>query len=75
MKKKLLLLTIFTLTVSNNMDAIAAPSKMLNPITKESQSSPRAEETKWCYRIVNGQLQKRLYSITYGKWLTDWINL
>lgn len=37
--------------------------------------APRAEETEWYFRIFNGQNQKRLWSITYGKWLTDWINV
>ncbi len=35
----------------------------------------RAEETCWCYRVHNGMLQTRLWSITYGKWLTDWIDV
>lgn len=34
--------------------------------------SPRAEETEWKYRIVDTKLQKRLWSITYMKWLTEW---
>ena len=35
--------------------------------------SPRAEETQWVYRINNGYREMRLWSITQGKWLTDWI--
>ncbi len=35
----------------------------------------RVEETEWYYRINNGHYEKRLWSITYGKWLTDWIVL
>lgn len=31
-----------------------------------------AEQTEWRYRVVDGKPQKRLWSITYGKWLTDW---
>ena len=31
-----------------------------------------AEQTEWYFRIVDGRLQKRLWSITWGKWLTDW---
>ena len=34
----------------------------------------RAEQTKWYYRTHDGKLQKRLWSVTYGKWLTDWID-
>ena len=34
---------------------------------------PYAEESKWYYRDVNGRQQKRLWSRTYGYWITDWI--
>lgn len=40
-----------------------------------TQVTPRAEQTEWRHRIVNGQWQKRLWSITEGKWLTDWIDM
>lgn len=39
----------------------------------ESTIEPRLEETEWVYRVYNGNLEKRLWSNTYGKWLTDWI--
>jgi hypothetical protein len=32
-----------------------------------------AEETEWRYRVVNGALEKRLWSITQRIWLTDWM--
>lgn len=35
-------------------------------------AQPRAEQKEWRFRILNGIRQKRLWSITYGKWLTDW---
>jgi hypothetical protein len=35
----------------------------------------RAEETCWYFRTVNGIRQMRLWSITYGRWLTDWIDI
>lgn len=35
----------------------------------------RAEEVTWYYRNYNGHVQKRLWSNTYGYWLTDWINV
>ena len=37
--------------------------------------SPASEETQWIFQINNGQLQKRLWSLTYQKWLTDWIDV
>lgn len=31
-----------------------------------------AEETEWYYRRYDGRIQKRLWSITRGIWLTEW---
>lgn len=31
-----------------------------------------AEETEWYFRVVDGRIQKRLWSLTWGKWLTEW---
>lgn len=44
-------------------------------IAVKSGESTRAEETTWYFRIKNGILQMRLWSITYGIWLTDWIDV
>ncbi len=44
-------------------------------VAADSVVSPCAEQTEWVYRIHNGYYEKRLWSITYGKWLTDWIVL
>lgn len=35
----------------------------------------RAEVFKWFYRNHNGMLQKRLWSLTYEYWVTDWIDV
>lgn len=45
-------------------------------ICSESQSvsEARANETVWYTRVYNGVLQKRLWSVTYNCWLTDWID-
>ncbi len=37
--------------------------------------SPLSEQTEWVTRIYNGKRQIRLWSITYNKWLTDWIDI
>ena len=40
------------------------------------ENTDRAEETEWHYRITDdGLFQKRLWSITYGYWKTDWITI
>lgn len=41
-------------------------------VEKTVSISPRAEKTEWKYRMVNGKGQKRLWSITYSKWFTEW---
>ena len=35
----------------------------------------RPEETVWYFRNYNGMAQMRLWSITYRKWLTPWIDI
>ena len=35
----------------------------------------RSEETVWCFRTYQGIKQMRLWSLTYRKWLTDWIDI
>lgn len=37
--------------------------------------STQAEETTWYFRNNNGIMQMRLWSLTYGRWLTDWIDI
>lgn len=41
--------------------------------TGDSDIVARYEETEWKIRVNNGVLEKRLWSITYGRWLTDWM--
>lgn len=41
----------------------------------ESDGPTRAEETEWYFRTYLGRRQMRLWSITYGHWLTDWIDI
>lgn len=33
----------------------------------------RKQRVLWYYRTYNGSYQKRLWSITHNKWLTDWL--
>ncbi len=44
------------------------------PADPAPAAEERASETEWRYRVYNGVQQKRLWSITYGIWLTDWID-
>ena len=42
-------------------------------LTKDDEVT-RQEEFMWFYRVYNGKDQKRLWSITNGRWVTDWID-
>jgi len=64
----LLCLSLSVPAFADNLSAEAQP----DPVTS-SEIQPHAEETEWIIRINNGWIEKRLWSYTYGKWLTDWI--
>ena len=51
---------------------VSAESSLQDHYQKLSSTS-RAERVEWRYRTYKGKKQKRLWSITYEKWLTDWL--
>lgn len=83
MKRIITLCTVLTLCFSAVFSSVAFademdtgyPISITGESTADSNSTvqPKAEETRWYYREYNGNIEKRLWSITYGKWLTDWI--
>ena len=65
----ILICTVLLGTVSAiNIDTQAYAAEEGN-----GEIQPRVEETKWYYKTVDGVVYMRLWSITYGKWLTDWM--
>jgi hypothetical protein len=44
-------------------------------VTNDEGITTYAEEVAWVYRTYKGHKQKRLWSLTEGEWLTDWINI
>lgn len=74
----MLLALIMVLSVSSVAfaDGIDSPDGSdVEIIVVEPGESTRAEETTWYFRVHNGMLQKRLWSITYRYWKTDWIDI
>ena len=61
------------MTASNPLIHININDSQTDAVQKNTGITTYAEETKWYYRTVDGKLQKRLWSITYSKWLTDWM--
>lgn len=81
MKKLVSLFLALVLLVS-----LSAPAFAENPndtaeneivtASKDPNDPTRLEETMWYYRTTeSGLIQKRLWSLTYGYWLTDWITI
>lgn len=80
MKKVVSLLLSFVLLVSLSAPVFADfaydPAQEIASSEKGSSDPMRLEETTWVFRTTaSGLLQKRLWSITYGYWLTDWITI
>lgn len=73
MKKlvSILLTIVLCFNLSCATFAFVDYSEHMSENTEESVT--RVEETTWYYRYNNGVYEKRLWSITEGRWLTDWI--
>lgn len=71
MKKLLICLLLSIFVLSNMPEDVNAVSQVTTYNTEEIK--PYAEEVGWFIRYVNGRKQKRLWSHTYGRWITDWI--
>ena len=76
MFKKLMCAFFAVLTILATVTTASAAKSPISQsyIAEESASSPRAEQFEWVYRIVDGKTQKRIWSITRGCWVTDWID-
>lgn len=56
-----------TYVYAGNILTTTESSQVIN----HSQIMPRAEVKEYKYRIHNGKLQRRLWSVTYGHWIDD----
>lgn len=79
MKKLVSLLLTLVLLLSLSVPAFSDytndPAQTEIISTEKDPGPMRPEETEWYYRVADGLIQKRLWSITYGYWLTDWITI
>lgn len=64
---------LLTMSVSSVSAAFEAEPISSTEATLNTKVSPCINETQWYYRYNNGVLEKRLWSITEKRWLTDWI--
>lgn len=70
MKKRILatfvaLMCVFTL--------LATPAQAYAPPNGADQAITYSDTVRWYYRNNNGVMEMRLWSITRGMWLTDWV--
>ncbi len=72
----LALLILASVSVPAFADVPVKPNGPRDEVTFiESDGTTRQEETEWHFRTYLGRRQMRLWSITYEKWLTDWIDI
>lgn len=77
MKKLVSMFLVLVMCLSLSVTAFAETAKSADNDTPTEETAPsgpmRPEETKWYYRVVDDYyVQRRLWSITYGRWLTEW---
>ena len=70
-----LLLLLLTFTIQPGTGSCPWSSDQVFSISNsECDIQPANLENVWYYRTYNGKRQKRLWSATEKKWLTDWID-
>ena len=70
-------LLISMMMLSFAVPVMAAEAIVVEPVNIEIEQevTPRTEMTQIFWRTYDGQLQMRVWSITNGRWLTDWMDL
>jgi len=74
-KKKPILFFSAALITANIFALNASALNIPQDTANDQEVVARAEETEWVFRKHDGKIQKRLWSNTYQKWLTDWIDV
>ncbi len=75
--KRILVIMMAILTLSSTFCApvLAADNADNTPESNiQAADNARTSQNVWYTRTYNGKQQKRLWSLTYGCWLTDWID-
>lgn len=68
--KEILIYLLLSILVLSNIPSDVHAVSQVTTYNKE-EIKPYAEEVGWFIRYVNGRKQKRLWSYTYGHWITD----
>lgn len=73
MKQRILTTVIAVLCSMVLLSMEIAPVHAYAPPNGEGDAVIQAEEVRWYYRTRDGVEEMRLWSLTRGIWLTDWI--
>lgn len=72
MKKAKLFLGMMMIAISMSL-SLPVLASQLDANTIQEDIQPRTDIKEWLYKIVDGNLYKRLYNYSTGHWETDWI--
>ena len=78
MKRKLIVcLLTCVMAFSFVVPAMASEAVKYEPVYSVTyqEVAPRTEMTRLYFRTYHGVLQFRVWSITNGRWITDWTNV
>ena len=76
MKKLFFSFTLIVILLFSSITPVsAADFPAPTAIESPEEVLPASEETQWVFQIKDGQLQKRLWSRTYQRGLTEWIDV
>lgn len=73
MKRRILAVVASLVCAVTLVAAELAPAYASAPLGDEEGIVTYAEEVRWYYRVRDGVREMRLWSITYQRWLTDWV--
>lgn len=71
--RKIVLYIVICLTLTTSAFAVNSDCVSISAQAPTYGAEPMAEEVVWVGKTVDGVEYMRLWSITRGKWLTDWI--
>lgn len=72
MKRKVLFALVVVAAIQCNVLVYANTTTSGEAVVQETQITTRGEVTEWKFRMYNGQQQKRLWSVTYNRWIGEW---
>jgi len=71
--KNIILYIVICLMLATSAFAVDSDHFTINDTAVEYNDDTRTEQVEWVFMTIDGVRHKRLWSITRGIWLTDWI--